>query len=270
MIFQYEFMRIAFVVGTAVAVIVPCMGSIMIFRRMSMIGEALSHVSLSGVVLGLLLGFNPVLGAIAMSVFAGLSIEMIRKKLKGYNEVSLTVITSLGIGITGILLGFIKTSANLDSFLFGSILTISRYETRLILLFSLIVCVLFLFFYRQFFMIAFDEEAAFLSGINVNRMNTLFIILTAITVSVASRIVGALIVSSLMVIPVITAMQIAPSYLKTLLYSVVFSMLSIWFGLILAFYIPFGLKPSGTIVIVSVVILLVVIVYKTLNRKIKH
>lgn len=269
-IFSYDFMKLAFLVGTFVALVVPFIGSVMVFKRMSMIGEALSHISLAGVILGLILNIDPILGAIMMTLFATLSIEFIRKRLRGYEELALTIITSVGIGLSGILLGFSNTGANFDAFLFGSILTISTQEAWIAFLFGVIVIFVSIYYYREFFMISFDQESAKLSGIHVNRMNLIFTILTAITVSITSRIVGALIVSSLMIIPVASALQICKSYRRTLLLSLVFSVLSVWMGLFSAYMIPFGIKPGGAIVLSSALILLVVLILKSITHKIKH
>lgn len=268
--FRYEFMKTAFLVGTLVALVVPFIGSIMVFKRMSMIGEALSHISLAGVILGLILNIDPLIGAIFITLTASLSIEFISKRLKGYNELALTIITSVGIGLSGILLGFSDTAANFDSFLFGSILTISQKEVVLAFVFGIIVILISIFNYREFFMVSFDEISSKLSNINTQRYNLLFMILTAITVSITSRIVGALIVSSLMVIPVASSMQISKSYKQTLILSLVFSVLSVWLGLFMAYILPFGIKPGGSIVLSSALILIIILVFKSIQHKIVH
>ncbi|AMC93268.1 metal ABC transporter permease [Erysipelothrix larvae] len=266
-IFGYAFMRVAFIAGTMVAITVPLVGSTMVFKRMSLMGEALSHVSLAGVALGLIFGYDPILGALAASVIAALSIEVIRNRLKTYSELSLAVIMSFGIGLAGVLMGFVNNPANFNNFLFGSVLAISQNELMLSIGLCLLVLVLSLVFYRQFFYISFDETSAKVSKINTNTFNMLFTFMTAIVVSITSRIVGALIVSSLMVIPVTAGMQISKGYRSTLLWSILFSISSIWIGLFVAFYAPWGLRPGGTIVLVSVFELLVVLIVKGIASK---
>ena len=269
-LFRYDFMKIAFLVGTVIALMVPFIGSIMVFKRMSMMGEALSHVSLLGVILGLLFNINPIIAAILTTLIASLSIEFVRKKLRGYHELALTIVTSVGIGLSGILMGFSNTGANFDSFLFGSILTISKEEVIIAIVLAILVIFLSIYNYRNFFMMSFDEESALLSGIDVQKYNMIFTILTAITVSVTSRIVGALIVSSLMIIPIASAMQIAKSYKSTLIFAIIFSVLSVWMGLIAAYILPFGIKPGGAIVISSALILIFILIYKSFRKKITH
>ena len=118
--FQYAFMQKAFIVGIMLSVIVPCVGIVVILRRLSMIGDALSHASLAGVATGLILNFNPVLGAIATAVIGALGIEFIRKKIPKYSEMSIAIIMSGGVGLAAILSGYVKNSANFNSFLFAS------------------------------------------------------------------------------------------------------------------------------------------------------
>lgn len=263
--FKYEFMRTAFFVGGLLAVIIPLIGVVVVFKRMSMIGDALSHVSLSGITIGLILGFNPIVGAIALSLVAALSIEFIQKKFGKYQELAIAIIMSFGIGLSGVLLGFVKNPANFNSFLFGSIVAIGDSDNLLAILLSLVVIGVSIRYYREFFYLAFDEKSAFLSGIDTNRISLIFTILTAITVSIASRIVGALIVSSLMVIPTACAMQVSKSYRSTMLYAIVFSLTFVWLGLALSYTL--NLAPGGTIVLLGVGVLVLLIIIKAVLKR---
>ena len=141
-ILQYGFMQRAFLVGILLAVITPCIGITIVLKRMSMIGDALSHSSLAGVVLGLILGVNPVAGA-------ALGIEAIRKKIPRYSEVAISIVMSAGIGLAGVLSGFVENGASLNSFLFGSIVSISEGELALVVVISVLVLAAVLFFYRE-------------------------------------------------------------------------------------------------------------------------
>ncbi len=252
-ILQYDFMRRAFLVGLLLSVIVPCVGVVVVLKRLSMIGDALSHTSLAGVAAGLILGVNPVLGAVVMSAGAALSIEFIRKRMPRYQEMSIAIIMSAGIGLAGVLSGFVPGSANFNSFLFGSIVAIDDFELWMVVGISFAVMAAFLLFYRELFFIALDERAARLAGVPVGAVNFAFTILTAVTVSVAARTVGALIVSSMMVVPVACAMRVAKSYFQTVLWAVGFALLFMAVGLFAAFYL--GLRPGGTVVLTGVVCL---------------
>lgn len=257
---QHAFMQRAFIVGILLAVIIPLIGVIVVLKRLSMIGDALSHTSLAGVALGLILGINPVVGAVVTCTVAAFSIEFIRKKIPKYAEISISIIMSVGIGLASVLSGFVKSATDFNSFLFGSIVAITDGELYLVIGISVLVIFAFLVFYKEFMYISFDEKSARLAGVPVRRMNFLITILTAVTVSVASRSVGALIVSSLMVIPVACAMQLAKSYRQTVIYSVIFAVLFTVIGLTLSYYL--SLKPGGTIVLTGVVILIPLMVVK--------
>ncbi len=258
--FQYAFMQRAFIVGILLAVIIPLIGVIVVLKRLSMIGDALSHTSLAGVALGLILGISPVIGAVIACVIAAFSIEAIRRRLPKYAEISISIIMSVGIGLASVLSGFIDDTASFNSFLFGSIVAITNTEVWMVVIVTVIVVVTFLLLYKELMFITFDEPGAVLSGIPVKKINFIITILTAITVSVASRSVGALIVSSLMVIPVACAMQIANSYKKMVIDSVLFALGFTIVGLILSYY--FNLKPGGTIVLTGVAVLIPLMIIK--------
>lgn len=261
---NYDFMRVAFIVGILLAITIPLIGVTVVLKRLSMIGDALSHASMAGILGGLVIGINPVLGAVIISLMAALSIEFIRKKFKRYAELSISIVTSAGLGIAGILLSFVNNATNFNSFLFGSIVSITDFEFYLVIGSSIAVVALSMVLYRSLFYMAFDEEAAHLSGIKTTLINVLFTIMTAVTVSLASRTVGALIVSSLMVIPVATAMMISRSYKQTVIYSVLFALLFMISGLTCSFYL--GLRPGGSIVTIGIICLILVIILKTIFR----
>lgn len=258
--FEYAFMQRAFLVGILLAIIIPLIGVIVVLKRLSMIGDALSHTSLAGVALGLLLGIDPIVGAVVVCVVAAFSIETIRRRLPRYAEISISIIMSVGIGLASVLTGFIEDGAAFNSFLFGSIVAITDTEVVLVVVVTMIVVVTFLLLYKELMFITFDEPGAILAGLPVKKINFVITLLTAITVSVAARSVGALIVSSLMVIPVACAMQIANSYKKTVVYSVLFAVAFTIVGLVLSYY--FNLKPGGTIVLTGVVVLIPLMIAK--------
>lgn len=259
-IFYYAYMQRALLVGFLLALLVACLGTVMVHKRLSLIGDALSHSSLAGVAIGLLGGFNPVIGAMAACVVAAFAIEGIRKKLGNHSELAVAIVLSTGIGLAGVMSGFVKSSADFNSFLFGSIVAISKFETRLVIVLAVVVLFSFFLLYKELFYISFDEQAAAISGVPVGLVNAIFTILTAVTVSIAARTVGALIVSSLMVVPVAGAMSVARSYKSTIVWSAVISVSSTIGGLVLSFYC--GLKPGGTIVLISVLWFLLLHIWK--------
>lgn len=265
-IFSYEFMQRAFIAAICISIIAPCIGVIIVLKRLSAIGDATSHSALAGIAAGLAFGFDPVLGAIIFSVLAVFSVEGFRKAFGRYADIAPIVVLSTGVGLTAVFSGFIKgSSANLNSFMFGSIVAVSKSEMYLTIGLSLTVLLMTILLYRELFYISFDEESAKLSRVPVKTVNFIFMIMTAITVSVASRIVGALMISSLMVIPVACAMTVGKSYKMTMILSVLFAIIFTITGLFLSYYVRFDfgdLKPGGTIVLTGVITLIILLILK--------
>lgn len=262
-IFSYGFMIRAFVVAIVIGIISPCIGASVVLKRLSAIGDATSHSALAGICVGLMTGINPIVGAVVFSLIAVLSIEGLRKALKSFSEIAPVVVMSAGIGLSAILSGFVKSSADLNGFLFGSIVSISDFELYMTLALGVVVIVVTKALFRELFYISFDEEAAILCGLPAKKINFVIMLLTAITVSVASRAVGALMISSLLVIPVACAMTFAKSYSSMMKISVAFALFFSIAGLFISFYMD--IRPGGTIVLLGV-ITLVVLLYIT-NRK---
>lgn len=255
-IFAYDFMIKAFITAVLIAAATPCIGLPIVLKRFSAIGDATSHSALGGIAFGLIIGINPILGAVIFSVLAVLSIETLRKRFGKYSEIATVVVMSAGIGLTAILSGFLKNgSANINSFMFGSIVTISDFELILTIALSALVVFVTLLLYKEIFAITFDETSASLSGIPCGVINTILMILTAITVAVASRIVGALMISSLLVIPTATSMLISKSYKSTLIRSVALAEIFTVSGLFISFYLD--LRPGGTIVLIGTAVLVI-------------
>ena len=254
------FMQRALIVAVLISVITPMIGNVIVLKRLSAIGDALSHAGLAGVAIGLCFGANPVVSAVVMSIAAAVIIEFIRRSFKGYSEIATAIVLSFAVGITAVFSGFIKDAASFSSFLFGSIVAISQAELYTVIILSLVVLAAGILLYRALFFITFDEQAAALSGIPVRTVNLAFTLMTAVVVAVASRTVGALVISSLMIIPVACSMLISRSYLGNLIISVVFAMLFTVSGLVLtAFY---NIKPGGTIVLIGIAVLLLLLPFR--------
>ncbi len=264
-LFSFEFMQRAFVAGLLVAVICPLIGTFVVMRRLSMIGDTLSHASLAGIAAGMLGGFYPLLGALAFSLIAALGIERLRKRFSQYAELSISIVLSASIGLAVVLISLSKSfNADLMSYLFGSIIAVNMTDIYIILCLSIIIIASVWVLYKEFFYISFDEEGAELAGIPVAALNTYFTVLTAMTIVVSMRVVGMLLVSSLMVLPVSCSLMISKSFRNTIFLSVIFAMISVLVGLLTSYW--FDLAPGGSIVLTSVFILLVVLTVKKIFR----
>lgn len=258
---QYDFMQRAFLSGIITSVIISVIGVFIVLRRMSLVGDSLSHSSLAGVAASMLVGIYPFYGALLFSVLAGLFIEVIRGAFKKYAEVALAVVMSGGMGLAVVLISIGKSfNADLFSYLFGSLMAVSDTDVKIISIAGFLIMLSIMFLYSQLFAITLDEEAALISGIPVKSINIFFTILTALTISLSIRVVGTLLVSALMVIPAAVGLQTAKSFSQTFLIAVGVSLFSTISGLYISFL--FDLAPGGTIVLIAVTILLVVLLAK--------
>ncbi len=266
--FQYSFMQNAFIIAVLISVLCPVVGMFLVLRRYSMIGDTLAHSSLAGVAIGLMLGFNPIISAfVATSVF-GVLIEILRTYYKKYAELILSVILSLSVGIAITIISSGHAHANVETFLFGSILTVTRMDLLTVLALSLFSIAVIAIFYNQLVFITFDEDGAQIAGVKVKRINYIFALLVAATISVSIQIVGVLVLSSLIALPSATALQLNKGFKATLAFSVLISMINIISGLFISYYIDAA--PGGVTAIMSVVTLLCVITYqkfKDYNRR---
>lgn len=252
-LFHYNFMVRAFVAGVAIALIAPIIGQFLVVRRYALIADTLAHISLLGVAIGLLLGLNPILTAIIVSVLSAFGLEFLRsqRRLSGETVLALTISGSLALAV--VIIGLIKSyKVDFFSFLFGSITTVTSADLLTIILLGAVIVATVFWFYKPLFAISFDEELAQTDGFNVRAVNLILIVLSAATVSVAMRIVGILLTSALMVIPVLTAFQFGKGFRKTMALAVGFSLFSVVAGLLSSFYLD--LSSGGTIVIVALIL----------------
>lgn len=258
--FEFDFMRNAFMAGVVVSVLCPIIGLFIVLRRNSMIGDTLSHSSFAGVAIGLVLGVNPIISAFLFTTICAVIIEFLRGYYKKYAELVMSIVLTLSLGIAIILISTGKANANVNSYLFGSILTVSKSDL-LIIATAGIICLLTLkVIYNKLIYITFDEEGAKTAGINVKFINYLFTILVGATISLSIRIMGILVISSIIVVPVATSMQLKKNFNKTLILSVLFGLIDILLGLVLSYY--FNSAPGGTIALTSVIVLVITLLLK--------
>jgi len=264
-IFRFEFMERAFIAGLIIAMIAPFIGSFLVVRRLSIIADALSHVALTGVALGLLIGSNPLITTVIVTIITAYIIEEIRFRNDISAESILAMILPGGLALALILIsvagGF---NSSIFSYLFGSIMTVTWNDIWIMSGLGVGIVSLLLLFYRQILYTSFDEESARTSGINVRLTNHLFMILIALTVSVAMKIVGALLIGSLMVIPVITAMQITKGFRTSIIVAILLAIVCVFSGLTISYYI--NLPAGATIVVISILLFL----FTSLPRAIKR
>ncbi|WP_423407419.1 metal ABC transporter permease [Heyndrickxia sp. MSNUG] len=263
---QYEFLQNAFLTGMIIGVIAPLLGVFIVVRRLSLIADALSHVTLAGIAASLLLekkflvfsGVNPLYMGMAFSVTGSLFIEKLRTVYKHYQELAIPIILSGGIGL-GVIFISLADGFNTDlfSYLFGSVSAVSRMDLWTIAIISILVILLVVLLYKELFLLSFDEEYARATGIAAKTLHFIFIVMVALVIAASMRIVGILLVSSLMTLPVAASIRFAKGFKQTIFFSILFGEISVLGGLFLSYYLD--LAPGGTIVMIAVLILVLAI-----------
>ena len=267
---QYEFLQNAFLTGIIIGIIAPLLGVFVVVRRQSLIADALSHVTLGGIAFSLYMdkkilanpvGLNPLYMGMAFSIVGSLLIEKLRTVYKHYQELAIPIIMSGGLGLSVIFISLADGfNTDLFSYLFGSVSAVSRADLWTIIAVAVVVVTVVIFLYKELFLISFDEDHAKASGIPTKWIHFVFIILVAMVIAASMRIVGVLLVSSLMTLPVAASMRLANGFKQMIVYSVLFGEISVFGGLISAYYLD--LAPGGTIVMIAILILLMAIGYK--------
>jgi len=252
-LFQYNFILRGFAVGIVVGTIAPLLGIFLVLRRYSLIADTLSHVSLAGVAIGLLTGISPILTAIGTSVVASVFIDRLRSSQKVYGESALALFLSGSLAIAVVLIGLAKGfTVDLFSYLFGSITTVKPGDVTGIVILGISVIAVLTAFYKELVFISFDEDQAKVSGIPTKTINTIFILLVGLTVAISMPVIGVLLVSALMIIPVVTALQLKRSFFQTVIISEAVSLFSIISGIISSYYL--NLPTGGTIVLIALLL----------------
>jgi len=265
-IFQYGFMVRGLEAGIIAAIIAPAIGIFLVLRRYSLIADTLAHVSLAGIALGLLLGINPIYSAIGVTALSTMGIERLRTTNKVYGESTLALFLSGSLAFAVILLSLANGfNTSLFSYLFGSIVTVTSGDVYTILTLAVLVSLVLAMFYKELIYISFDEETARASGIPTRLINFILILLTALVVSLSIPIVGVLLISALMVIPVISALQFKKGFATTILFAEVISIFSVLFGIIVSFY--GNLSTGGTIVLTMLVIFVITLFTTSREKK---
>ncbi|GGG56655.1 zinc ABC transporter permease [Paenibacillus radicis (ex Gao et al. 2016)] len=256
-----EFFQRALIGGVLIGITAPLIGIFLVLRRLSMIGDTLSHVSIAGVALGFLVGVYPVAVGLLFAIAASFAIEKLRKAYKTYAELSIAIIMSGGVALASILFTLGKGfNVNVNGYLFGSIYTLGNIDLVTIAIVTVVVLVAMRTQVKELFLLTFDEDAAAVSGLPVRFYNVMISVLTALVISASIKIVGALLVSALLTIPAACSLIIARSFRQTIFAVVIIGELAVVFGLLIAGV--WNLAPGGTIVLLLIAILLVLILFK--------
>lgn len=266
-LFNYGFVLRAFLVGIMVSVCASLLGVTLVLKRYSMIGDGLSHVGFGAMTVALALNLAPLGIAVPIMFIAAFLLLRLRENVSINTDAAIALISSSSIAI-GVLSASLTGGMNVDvyGYMFGSILALTNLDVILCLILSLIVIGVYVILYNKIFAVTFDEGFASASNINTKAFNTMFAMLTALTVVIGMRIMGTMLISGLIIFPAITAMDLFSTYKKVTLCALFVSLISFLAGMIASCvfaYIPVG----AGVVIANLVILILTRIFKYLFLK---
>lgn len=255
-IISHEFIQRSLCVGILVALCAALLGVSLVLKRFSMIGDGLSHVGFGAVGIALALNWTPMYIAVPIMIIASFFLLHLSQnsKMKGDAAIAVMSSSAIAVGITAV--SFAKgTNADIDSYMFGSILSVSNADMYVSIALSVIVLGAFVFLYNKLFVVTFDEQSAMACGVKSKQYNMMLALLAAITIVIGMRLMGTLLISGLIVFPALTSMRLFRSYRKVVISSAVISV----FCFIVGFFISYLLSaPVGASVILMNLLLFIV------------
>lgn len=251
----YPFMTRAFLVGSLVALCSALLGVSLVLKRYSMIGDGLSHVGFGAMAIAAAMNVAPLTVAIPVVIVAAILLLRIsgNAKIKGDAAIALISTTSLAVGVMVISL---TTGMNTDvyNYMFGSILAMSAEDVKLSLVLSVCVLILFIVFYHKIFAITFDETFAHATGVKAGVYNTLIAVLTAVTIVLGMRMMGALLISSLIIFPALTSMRVCRTFKSVIINAAIVSVVCLIAGVTLSYV---AATPAGASVVLANLVMMV-------------
>lgn len=255
---SYEFMRRAFLAAVFIAGIAPMLGVFLVIRRQSLMADTLSHVSLAGVALGFFFNLDPNWTTLLVVVLAAVILEYLRTIYRTYSEISIAILMAGGLALALVLMSMNEGSSavSIQSYLFGSIVTITWEQVIFLGVLLAVIGVLFFLFKRPMYILTFDEDTAHVDGLPVRMMSMLFNVVTGVAIAVMIPIAGALLISAIMVLPASVGMRLGKGFNAVILVSVIVGFIGMLSGLAGSFYLD--TPPGATITLVFIGLFLVV------------
>lgn len=255
-IFSYPFIVRALIAGGLIAICAALLGVILVLKRFSMIGDGLSHVGFGTMAVALSMNWAPLAFSIPICVIAAFLLLRVSSDSSTKGDASIALISSSSLAI-GIMVTSVTSGLNTDvtSFMFGSILAIQRTDVIISIALGIVVIGMFILLYNRIFLVTFDENFATASGIHSNIYNGIIAVLTALTVVIGMRLMGAMMISSLVVFPALSSMRIFKNFFKVIVFSVLISLLCFFAGII--FSIVQSTPAGASIVCVNLVVYLI-------------
>ena len=243
----------------------PILGLTLILRRQSLMADTLSHVSLAGIALGMLIGINPTITTIFVVILVAIGIEYLRTVFRGYSEISVAILMSTGMAVALVLMSFVsgQQTANIEQFLFGSIVTIDQGQIVTLFVLTVIIAALYFIFRRPLYVLLFDEDTALTAGLPVRWISLFISIITGIAISVIMPITGSLLVSAILVLPAAVAMRLVNSFKMVIWTGIGISLIGMYGGLFVSY--EFGTPPGATITLMFVGLFVIVSIFKAIK-----
>lgn len=247
--FSYHFMQRALIVGVLVSLCAALLGVSLVLKRYSMIGDGLSHVGFGALAIASALGFAPLAFTVPVVVVAAVLLLRLSRSSRVHGDAAIAIISSSALAI-GVITVSLTTGMNTEvsSYMFGSILSLSRSDAILSVVLSLAVLVLFVLFYPRIFAVTFDETFSRATGTRTELYNTLLAVLTAVTVVLGMRMMGALLISSLIIFPALSAMRVCRSFKAVVLCSAAISVVCFVVGITASYFLE---TPTGASIVVA-------------------
>jgi len=253
--FQWPFMQRALVAGTLVSLCSALLGVSLVLKRYSMIGDGLSHVSFGALAVAVALGMTPLYFSIPVVILAAFFLLRMASRPRWNNDAAVAVMSASALAV-GILVISLTTgmTTDVDNYMFGSVLAMKPSDVALSVGLSVAVLALFVLFYHKLFAVTFDESFSRATGVNVERYNSLLAILTALTIVLGMRMMGAMLISSLVIFPALTAMRLFKSFRGVVVCAGVMSVACFCVGLTLSFV--YSMPVGATVVVTDLVVFL--------------
>ncbi len=247
MIFQYAFMIRAIIAGSLVSLCSALLGVSLVLKRYSMIGDGLSHVGFGSLAIAMALNLAPLAVSIPVCIIAAFFLLRLSGDTSIKGDAAIALLSSSALAL-GILITSLTSGLNTDitSYMFGSILAMSKTDVWIAISLAAFVLIMYFIFYRQIFSVTFDETFAKASGLNADFYNTLIALLTALTIVVGMRLMGALMISSLIIFPSLTSMRVFKSFKAVTISSAILSLICFFAGIIISFYCS---TPAGATIV---------------------
>lgn len=266
--FSYPFLVRAVIVGALVALCAALLGSSLVLKRYSMIGDGLSHVGFGALAVATAFGWAPLAVSIPIVVLAAFLLLRIsdNSKIKGDAAIAMISTGSLAVGVT-VLSVTTGMTTDVCNYLFGSILAMNKNDVYLSIVLSVVVIVLFLVFYHKIFAVTFDETFARATGVKAGVYNTIIAVLTALTIVLGMRMMGAMLISSLIIFPALTAMRLCKTYRTVILCAVAVSLVCFFIGVVASYL--YALPTGASVVIVNIVVFVLFTIAAAIKRRVR-